>query len=159
MSSDYFLKITKAEGESKKEGHDKEIEALSWSWGVSNASSAGMGGGAGKGKAVPDQIHFTHVYDKASPVLAQFCAKGTHIDEVKLTARKSGDGQQDYLIVTLNGAFVTGVGIGGSGGGDIVENVALSFHKIKIEYKVQDDKGKVSSGPEMTWDLEKNSVS
>ncbi len=158
MSSDFFVKITKAEGESKKEGHDKEIEVLSFSWGVSNASSAGSGGGAGKGKAVPMDMHFTHVYDKASPVLAQFCAKGTHIDEMKLTARKSGDGQQDYLIITLTGAFISSVQFGGSGGGDVVESVSVSFLKIKKEYKVQDDKGKVSSGPEMTWDLEKNAV-
>ncbi len=159
MSSDFFAKITKAEGESKKEGHDKEVEILAWSWGVSNASTAGSGGGAGKGKAVPSDLHFTHSYDKASPVLASFCAKGTHIDELKLTARKSGDGQQDYLIITLTGAFITSVQVGGSGGGDVVENVSCSCLKIKFEYKLQDEKGKVSSGPEFTWDLEANKVS
>lgn len=159
MSSDFFCKITKADGESKKEGHDKEIEVLSWSWGVSNATSAGLGSGAGKGKAVPAELNFTHIYDKASPVLATFCAKGTHIDEVKLTGRKSGDGQQDYLIITLNGAFITSVSPSGGAGGDVVETVSVAFHKVKIEYKTQDDKGKVAAGPEMTWDLEKNVVS
>lgn len=159
MSSDYFAKITKADGESKKEGHDKEVEILSWSWDVSNASSAGAGGGAGKGKAVPGTLNFTHNFDKAAPVLASFCAKGAHIDELKLAARKSGDGQQDYLLITLSGAFVTQVQWGGSGGGDVTANVHCSFHKIKVEYKMQDDKGKVTPGPEMTWDLERNSVS
>jgi type VI secretion system secreted protein Hcp len=158
MSSDYFAKITKADGESKKEGHANEIEVLSWSWGVSNASSAGVGGGAGKGKATPSEITFMHNYDKASPVLASFCAKGTHIEEIKLTARKSGDGQEDYLIITLNGAFITSTQFSGGGGGDMVESVSCAFKKIKIEYKLQDDKGKLSAGPEMTWDLEANKV-
>lgn len=159
MSSDFFAKITKAPGESKKEGHADEIEVLSFSWGASNASSAGVGGGSGQGKAVPMDISFTHNYDKASPVLASFCAKGTHIDEVKITARKSGEGQQDYMIITLTGAFVTSVQIGGSGGGDMVETVSCAFKKIKTEYKVQDDKGKVSPGPEFTWNLEDGKIS
>lgn len=158
MSSDFYAKVTKAEGESKKDGHDKEIEVLSWSWGVSNASSAGMGGGAGKGKATYHDLSFTHAYDKAAPVLASFCIKGTHIDELKLSARKSGDGQQDYMIATLTGAFITGIQVGGSGGGDMVETVTVACKTIKFEYKMQDDKGKVSSGPEFTWNLEDGKV-
>ncbi|VTU38880.1 Hcp family type VI secretion system effector [Variovorax sp. PBL-E5] len=154
MSSDFYAKVTKADGESKKDGHVNEIEVLSWSWGVSNATTAGVGGGAGKGKATPQDISFTHLYDKASPVLAGFCIKGTHIDELKLTARKSGDGQQDYLIVTLSGAFITSVAVGGSAGGDMVETVSCAFQKIKTEYKLQDKEGKVSAGPEFTWNLE-----
>ncbi|MEO7242130.1 MAG: type VI secretion system tube protein Hcp [Variovorax sp.] len=159
MSSDYFVKMTKAEGESKKEGHDKEIEVLSWAWGLSNASSAGQGGGAGQGKAVPEALQFVHNLDKASPVIQSFCAKGTHIDELKLTARKAGDGQQDYMTITLTGAFIIAVHTGGSGGGDVTETVRCSFHKQKTEYKIQDDKGKLSSGPEWTWDVEKTKIS
>ena len=159
MNSDFFIKVAKADGESKKEGHSGEIEVLSWAWGLSNASSAGVGGGAGKGKAVPQDLTFMHNYDKASPVLAKFCADGTHIDEVKLTARKSGGGQEDYLVITLKSAFITGCSFSASSGGDIVESVSMAFKEIKTEYKFQDDKGKLSNGPELTWNIETGKIS
>jgi len=159
MSSDYFIKITKIEGESKADGHVNEIDVQSWSWGVSNSTSVAVGTGLGKGKANPSDLSFMHVYDKASPVLASFCAKGTHIDEIKLTGRKSGEGQQDYLIITLTGAFITSVQASGSSGGDVMESVSCAFKKLKIEYKMQDTAGKMTNGPEFTWDVEANKVS
>ena len=159
MSSDFFAKLTNnIEGESKKKGHEKEIDILSWSWGVSNASGAGSGGGGGHGKANPHDLSFTHIFDKASPNLTKSCIKGTHIDELKLTARKSGDGQQDYVTITLSTAFITGVSMGGSGSADLIESVTCSFKKIKIEYKFQDEKGALKAGPEVTWSVEEDSV-
>lgn len=159
MSSDFFAKLSNnIEGESKKKEHAKEIDILSWSWGVSNASGSGSGGGAGHGKASAHDLSFTHNFDKASPNLAKACVKGTHIDELKLTARKSGDGQQDYITITLTTAFITGVQVGGSGGGDVVETVNCACKKIKFEYKFQDDKGKLAAGPEYTWNIEEDDV-
>ncbi|MGJ7495233.1 Hcp family type VI secretion system effector [Variovorax sp. RT4R15] len=159
MSSDFFAKLTNnIEGESKKEGHEKEIDILSWAWGVSNASGAGTGGGGGHGKATPSDLSFTHIFDKASPNLAKSCIKGTHIDELKLTARKSGDGQQDYVTITLTTAFITNVSVGGSGGGDLVETVSCACKKIKVEYKFQDEKGALKPGAEYTWDIEVDKV-
>ena len=160
MSSDFFVKLTNSiEGESKKKGHEKEIDILSWAWGLTNASSSGSGGGGGQGKASPADLSFTHIFDKASPNLAKSCMNGTHINELKLTARKSGDGQQDYVTITLTTAFITSVNIGGSASGDLVETVTCSFKKIKMEYKFQDEKGALKAGPEVTWSVEEDSVS
>ncbi len=159
MSSDFFAKLTNSiEGESKKKGHEKEIDILSWTWGVANASGAGAGGGAGQGKASAGDLSFVHGFDKASPNLSKACIKGTHIDELKLTARKSGDGQQDYITLTLTTAFITSVQIGGSGGGDVIETVSVAFKKIKMECKVQDEKGALKAGPEFTWSVEEDNV-
>ncbi|MDN4591417.1 type VI secretion system tube protein Hcp [Xenophilus aerolatus] len=159
MSSDFFAKLTNSiEGESKKKGHEKEIDILSWSWGVTNASGSGVGGGAGRGKATPHDLSFTHIFDKASPNLSKSCIKGSHIDELKLTGRKSGDGQQDYIIITLTTAFITSVSVGGSASGDVVETVNCSCKKVKIEYKTQDEKGALKAGPEVTWTIDEDNV-
>lgn len=159
MSSDFFAKLSNSiEGESKKKDHAKEIDILSWAWGVSNSSGSSSGGGAGQGKASAGDLSFTHIFDKASPNLSKACIKGTHIDELKLTARKSGDGQGDYITITLTTAFITGVSVGGSGGGDVVETVNAAYKKIKVEYKFQDEKGALKAGPEFTWSVEEDNV-
>jgi type VI secretion system secreted protein Hcp len=153
MSSDFFAKVTKIEGESIKEGKEKQIEVMSWEWSLTNASAATAGGGSGKGKAEPGHFMFSHIFDKASPNLIKFGAAGDHIDEFKLTARKSGGKAEDYIVITLTEAFVTSVHIGGGGGGDVTENVGCTFKKIKIEYFEQDGKGGVKAGPLVEWDL------
>lgn len=154
-ASDFYVKPKGIEGESSMQGHEKEIEINSWSWSVSNASSAQTGGGAGSGKAVPGELHFTTAFGKQSPNLAQRCAAGTHIEELKLTGRKSGGTQEDYIVITLESVFITHVEFSGIKSGDVSESVNCAYKKIKFEYKIQDSAGKLSAGPEFKWDTEK----
>ncbi len=94
-AGDMFLKVKGAkhgdingdvDGEATHKDHKGEIEVLSWSWGVTN-NSATAGGGSGKGKGDPGLFSFTHVYDKASPVLAKKCTQGVHFPTVTMTCR------------------------------------------------------------------------
>ncbi len=86
-----------------------EIELDSISWGVSNASSMGHGSGGGLGKASFSDLSFVHSVDRASPVIWQACATGTHIKEATITRRKAGKGQQEYMIIKLTDVLITGV--------------------------------------------------
>ena len=99
--------------------HKGEIQVLAWSWGVSNATAVTAGGGSGKGKAEPGELSFMHSYDKASPILAKKCAQGAHFKEVIMTSRKAGEGQKDFLKVTMKEVYITSVQPSGSSGGDI----------------------------------------
>ncbi len=153
MSSDFHIKLAGVEGESKHKDHKGEIEIHSWSWAVSNASSAAVGGGSGKGKAVAGDFTFTHNYDKASPNLAKSCVSGKHFDTLVLTCRKSGEGQQEYLKVTLKEAFVTSLRPGGTAGGDVVETVNLTFKDIEFTYKPQTEKGSTGADSKFGWDV------
>ena len=155
-SSDFYLKVKGVEGETKAKGHEKEIEISSWSWGVSNSSSSQTGSGAGKGKAVPQDLVVTAVYGKQSANLAQRCAAGKHIEEVKLFARKSGGEQEDYLVITMETVFISSVQFSGAQSGDAFETASMTYKKIKFEYKEQDEKGQLKAGPEFSWDLETN---
>ena len=150
MSSDTHIKFDGVDGEATHKDHKGEIEVLSWSWGVSNAGQS-IGGGSGKGKGNPGDFHMTHVYDKASPVLAKQCASGKHFKTVVMTARKAGEGQKDFLKVTLKEVFITSVQPAGGSGGEIMESLSMYYQDIEFAYKPQDEKGGLGGEVKFGW--------
>jgi type VI secretion system secreted protein Hcp len=152
VASDIFAKLGDIKGESLDDKHKDEIEVLSWSWGVSNAGPASVGSGGGVGKATFHDLSFTHNIDKASPVLMQRCATGTHLKEATITHRKAGKGQQEFLIVKMNDVIVTAVTNGDSQGSH-VETVSLAFAKVNLEYKPQKADGSLDAGIHFKYDL------
>jgi type VI secretion system secreted protein Hcp len=152
MSTDTHIKFDGVKGEAIHKEHKGEIEILSWHWGVAQASSAGSGGGSGAGKASPQEFNFTHLYDSASTVLAKHCVSGKHFKDMKMTARKSGEGQQAFLVMILKEVFITSVQPSGSAGGDVVENVSCSYKDVEFIYKAQNDKGGMGGEIKFGWD-------
>ena len=157
MAIDTHIKFDGVEGEATHKDHKGEIEVLSWNWTVGNDSSP-AGGGSGKGKATPGTFNFHHTYDKSSPVLAKKCAQGVHFKEVTMTARKSGDGQKDFLKVVMKEVFVNSVSPAGGGGGDISENVLMSYGSIDFAYKAQDDKGGTGGEVKFGWNVKTTTI-
>ena len=155
MASDIFAKIGDIKGESLDAKHKDEIEVLSFSWGVTNAGSITPGGG-GAGKATFQDLSIVHNIDKASPKLMQACATGTHLKEATITHRKSGKGQQEYLIVKLNDVIITGVTHGGASGQTASETVSLAFAKVDLEYKPLKADGSLDVGIHFKFDLKAN---
>jgi type VI secretion system secreted protein Hcp len=157
MAVDMFLKIDTIKGESKDKTHKETIDVLAWSWGLSNSGSAHVGGGAGAGKANFQDVSVTKYVDKGSPVLMQFCAKGTHIAKATLIVRKAGDKPLEYITMDMEECIVTSVSTGGSGGEDrLTENISLNFAKFKLVYKEQAVTGGVASSPEFSYDIAAN---
>ena len=152
MATDSHIKIEGVEGEATHADHTGEIAVLSWQWGVNNASQ-GAGPGQGLGKSTGNDFSFDHLYDKASPVLAKNCAAGKHFPTVVLTARKSGEGQKDFLKVTMKEAFITSVKPAGMRGGEITESVSMTYKDIEFAYKPQDDKGVTGGEVKFGWNL------
>ena len=152
MASDIFAKLGDIKGESLDDKHKDEIEVLSYSWGVTNSGSMGHGSGGGEGKASFHDLSFVHNIDKASPILMQACATGTHLKEATITHRKSGKGQHEYLVVKMNDVIITGVTHGGSGDGHS-ENVSLAFAKVAVEYKPQKADGSLDAGVFFKYDI------
>ncbi|EAP97568.1 hypothetical protein JNB_18898 [Janibacter sp. HTCC2649] len=157
MTISIFARIGAINGESRDARHKDEIDVLSWSWGLSQSGAAGHGGGrggAGAGKATFHDFTFTHHIDKASPLLMKACATGEHIRDATLTVRKSGQGQQDYVIITMNDLLVTGVSTRVSVEGDAtMEEVVLAFAKVDLEYKPQKPDGSLDVGIHFAFDL------
>lgn len=157
MATDTHIKFDGVDGEADHKDHKGEIEVLSWSWSVSNASSP-SGGGSGKGKANPGEFSFMHMYDKASPNLAKMCANGKHFPKVVVTARKAGDGQKDFLKVTMKEVFISSVSPAGSQGGDIAESVNMSYAEIEFAYKPQDEKGGLGGEVKFGWNVKTTAI-
>ncbi len=162
MAVDMFMEMgAKIKGETQdKEFKDKGgIDVLAWSWGMSQSGSAHMGGGAGAGKANFQDLSFTKYVDKATTALMIALAKGSHIDECKLTCRKAGEGQKKYIEIVMKEVVVTSVSTGGSGGEDrLTENVSLNFGQVSFEYFLQDAKGNTASGGKLAWNIAQNAA-
>ncbi len=158
INIDCHLKLKNVEGESDHKDHPGEIDILSWSWSISNASSVGTSKGSGVGKGVPGDFTFIHTYDKAAPVIAKNCASGKHFEEAIVTVRKAGEGQLDFLKVTMKQVFITHANVSASTGGEISHSVSLSYGDIEFAYKPQDDKGQLGGEVKFGWNPSKADV-
>ena len=155
---DYFLKIDGIDGESHDHKHANEIEISSWSFGETQGGSHSSGGGGGAGKVVMQDFHFTMNTNKASPKLFLACANGEHIKSAKLTCRKAGKDQQEYLSWTFSDLLVSSYQTGGSGGNGVlpVDSISLNFTKVEIGYKMQKPDGTLDAENKAGYDLKKN---
>lgn len=158
MAVDYFLKIDGIEGESGDKKHKNEIHLESFSWGEAQSGSNSAGGGGGAGKVVMQDFHFTMHVNKASPKLFLACATGDHIKKAVLVCRKAGKEQQEYMTWTFSDLLVASYQTGGSSGSEIpIDQVALNFTKIEVEYKPQKPDGSLDAPIKAGYNLKENS--
>ena len=155
MPSDIFAKLGDIKGESIDAKHKDEIEVLSFSWGVTHPASSP---GPGRGKTTFQDLTIVHKIDKASPLLMQACATGTHLKDATITHRKAGTQQHEYLIVKMNDVVITAVTHGGDSGQPGSESVSLAFAKVDLEYKPQKPDGSLDAGIHFKYDLKANKV-
>ena len=133
-ATDLFLKIDGIQGESVDRAHPNEIDVLAWSWGATN-SSVVRAGGAGAGKASFNDLSITKYVDASSPSLVAAVSTGKSLKTVALTVRRAGATPLEYLILTLNDVFVTGMSTGGSGGEDrLTETVTFNYGTYIYSY-------------------------
>jgi len=157
MAVDQFLKLDGIDGESQDDKHKDTMDVLAWSWGMSQSGTTHMGSGGGAGKVNVQDISVTKYIDKASPVLMQFIAKGTHIPKGLLTVRKAGDKPLEYVKIEMEDIMITSASTGGSGGEDrLTENVTLNFSKFKVVYTEQGKDGAAGKAPEFGFDIAAN---
>lgn len=161
MAVDMFMNMGAIKGESrdKIQGPKGDIDVLAWSWGMSQSGTTHMGGGGGSGKASFQDLSFTKYIDSATNALMTALATGDHQDTVVLTVRKAGDGQQKYILITMEQVLVTSISTGGSGGEDrLTENVTLNFGKVTFAYTPQDAKGTVAGDKTFAYDIAGNTA-
>jgi len=160
MPIDCFCKIDGVTSESQHVNHVGDIDVTSWSWDATQPSSIGSGvAGNAKGKAVPGVFQFAHRYDKASPTIAQYCASGKHFSNIVASACQAGDGQKDFLTVTMDDCMIVSVAPSANSGGEVMESVCLAYNKIKWEYKPMDAQGNLGGSVTLTWNVLTTEVS
>ena len=138
---DYFLKIDGIKGESADKDHKDEIQIESWSWGATQTSTQGS---ARAGKACAQEIHFTKMVDKSSPLLAQGVMSGGVIPNAILIGRKSGgDRPVEYLQYEMKNVLISSYSIAGSSSSLPMDSFSLNFANVTFEYKTQKADGSV----------------
>ena len=152
---DYFLKIDGIQGESNDSKHKSEIEIESFSWGANQTGTASHGGGMGAGRVQMQDFNFVMRVNKSSPKLMLSCANGEHIKSAILTCRKAGKEQQEYLKVTFTDLLVSSYTTNGSGAGDVIpmDQIALNFTKVEMEYKEQQKDGSLVGAIKAFYDM------
>ena len=156
MAIDYFLKIDGVAGESADSKHKGEIELESFGWGETN-TGGGTGGGGGSGKVQMQDLVVTMHVSKASPRLMLACATGKHHKVAVLTMRKAGKSQQEFLVLKLEDVLISSYQTGGSASSDvIVDQAALGFSTIQMEYRPQKADGSLDDPVKAGWDVKHN---
>lgn len=93
MANDFFVKIEGIDGESSDKSHGKWIEAIDFSHGSCQAIAAGRATDvAGRGHF--ENFTFTHLLDKATPKIQQFCMSGQKIAKVQFQVCRAVAGVQ-----------------------------------------------------------------
>lgn len=152
-----FVKLSNTPGSSTDSKHKGEIDVLSYNIAINQSSSTHTGGGSAVGKANFGHFTFRKYVDKASPNLLKHCAAGKHLDELVLSVCKSGDGQQQYLTMTLNEVFITSVAnVSSTETPRVIEEVSCSYGKIKLEVKDQNADGSLGAAVTGAWDVKQN---
>jgi len=158
MAVDFYLKLDGITGESTSDGHTGEIELASWSFAASNPPNIGSAtGGAGTGKTSLSHINCSAPMSKASGFLFEYCANGKHMKTAKLTCRKAGEKQQDFVVIDLEEVYISSYQTSGNAGSDApYDNFALAYGKITFDYKEQSKDGTTKSAGAKSWDLRAN---
>ena len=155
MAYDAFLKLDGLDGESTDDKHKGEVEIESFSFGASHMQTLGSAtGGAGSGRASFQDLHISKVVDKSSSVLFQKCCTGEHFAKGKLSVRKAGGTQMEYLVYTLETVFVSNIQFSSAHGQEnATETVMLACGKVGFDYTPQGPDGKPMAAVHGGWDV------
>ncbi len=97
MAQDFFIKIDGIDGQSADKNHGKWIEVTDFDFGSKQSVTLARGADvAGRGEFLP--FSFTHLVDKATPKLQQFCMNGQKVAKVEFNVCRAIAGAQ---VVTL----------------------------------------------------------
>jgi len=161
MAFDGYVKLEGIEGESTDAKHDKQIEILSYSFHVAQSGGASTSRHTGQTGARVDVGDFTFVkvLDKSSPNLFKYCASGKHIPTVVVELCSATENKHTYMKYTMSDVVVSSVRPGGATNADgsrPLEEVALRFGKLELEYTPFGNDGKAGGAVKASWDAEKN---
>jgi type VI secretion system secreted protein Hcp len=157
----YYIKLgDEIKGESLEAKHKEWIEIDNFSYSVNQSVSMTKGSGLSSGTADFGAISFSHLVDKTSPLLLQFCASGKTIPEVIVEALSSGGEPFTYFKLTLKNAIISSVSPGGAGGDSrLTEGVSIAYEAVILEYTELLTNGKAGKTVTSRWNIKSNNTS
>ena len=164
MATNIYIKFDGVDGESEAGKHKKWIEILSWSHGFTQTvtpSSDKSSGGQTKGQADHSDFSFTKYMDSATDDLLKACWLGKQFQKVNLECYRSAGANEPikFLEIDFEDVVIANYSISGGGGDLPIENVSLSYAKVKYGYiPVDKDKGTAKGVQPVIHDLKNKKV-
>ncbi|AKE52908.1 Hcp family type VI secretion system effector [Kangiella geojedonensis] len=125
-----YLKIGDIKGESQANGHQDEIDVLSWSWGTESNRRRGC---------VRD-FHFVKPIDVSSPPILMGQLTQEVYPEARLSVEHDGDSNRsrfEYLTLNFKNVRIETFNTGGSDGAPVTEQVSFNFEEVEYSYLQQ----------------------
>jgi type VI secretion system secreted protein Hcp len=158
MACDVFINIPGMDGESTDAQHRGWIEVTQYDFNVAQKVSrtASSAGGAGAERADFSEFGFTKLLDKASPLLAQACAAGTHFDTIVVELCRAGGDKVRFMQYRFSNCMISAFNT--TADGDFPEDdVSFVYGKAEWCYTLQNRAGGWAAGNvACAWSLEKN---
>ena len=85
------------------------------------------------GRASPQAFHFVKSIDKASPKLFAASCGGASPGVATFASRKAGEGQKDFLKITMKEVIISSVSLSGDGGEVPSETLSLRFASADVQ--------------------------
>ena len=157
MTIEIFLKIEGIDGESTDVKHKNEIDILFYAWSEVQPAPAG-GGGGGAGKISMQDLHFSMLANKASPILFLACAKGERYKSAVLTVRRAGAAPTEFLKWRFTDVLITSYQTAGdvTTGALPADHASLKFSRIEVEYSPVKPDGTLGTPVKAGWDSKTN---
>lgn len=160
MAIECFLKFEGPDlkGEAQREGHEDEIDILSWSWGLSQNGTMHQPAGGGAGKASVQDLTLTKYIDAATPRLVLACLSGTQFQRATLTGlRVGGDVSRfPYVVIVMQRVIITALDDRGASGEPFTEDISLNFTELFVRYTKQNQDGSVGEEVAIGWNIREN---
>jgi type VI secretion system secreted protein Hcp len=157
MSGDMFLKLGDIKGESKVDGHQNEIELMSWSWGATQSGSTRGISGLTAGKVNVQDLTFTKLLDTATPNhIGAVCSGQAYPTATLICEKSSGNGKKpvQYLKISMKDVLISSYAVGGSGGSDThTETITLNFGAVQTAYTPMKPDGTPDATIQSGWDI------
>ena len=156
----YFPGNKKLTGETQDKAMSKEgaFEILNFEIGAENNINIGsITSGGGAGKATFKELNVTKKTDTCSCELFSSLCKGSHIDDMVIELRRSGqqgdaDSGSTFLKWEFKLVMVQDISWSGSDGDDVCEEaIIFQYGAMKVTYTKQDKQGKGAGDTSAEW--------
>lgn len=147
---DWWLLVDGIAGESTDRDHPRQIEVRAMDWqAVQKATSA-------SGSSSKD-VSLAFDTSAASPLILKKCVQGSAVRTARLSGRKAGEGQRDFLWWDFSELRFRSYDVAFTDGAPL-DLVTFSFTQVTMTYRPQDDKGGLGTPVTVTWNLKTDKV-
>lgn len=151
-----YLEYEGVEGNVTADGYEKHIAVLSCQFGVGRAISMEAGNLSNREATRPSisEITLTKLADNSVTSIFKEAVTGSAGKKVTIKFVRTGaDKVVEFMSYTLENCLVSSYSISADSENEPVENIALSFSKLMINYNDHDDSNKSGSPQRVGYDL------